>query len=141
MPDVVPFQSRYWYDHMAKADVPVWERFVANYPDYFETVQYDFPVGEVPPHAVGPVVEGGGSMEKLYQKRIDVLALSMAITWIVEIKPIASGATVGQVMEYKHLYDRDIKPATETRALIVCGSVDANTREFAASMGVSLIVV
>lgn len=141
MPEKVPYGERYWYDHMAATDVPVWGRFVAAYPDYFDKVQYDFPVGDVPDHAMEPVVDGGGTMAKLYQRRIDVIGYSTAIIWVVEIKPVADGRTVGQVLQYKHLYDRDIKPATETRALVVCGAVDPDTREFAASQGVSIIVV
>lgn len=141
MPERVPYGKRYWYDHMAAGDSPIWERFMVANPDYFETVQYDVPVGSVPDHTRGSVVEGGGNMARLYKRRIDVVGFSTTVIWICEVKPVATTSTVGQVLGYLHLYERDIKPSTETRAMIICGAIDADAAEFAAAQGVSVQVV
>jgi len=89
MPEVVPYGKRYWYNHMAEADRLIWERFMTQFPDVYDTVGYDVAVGTVPNHAQGPVVGEGPDMGRLYQRRIDVVGFKAEQIDIIEVKPQA----------------------------------------------------
>lgn len=141
MPDVFPYKLLTSYPHMMPEDVLVWERFIQAKPTAFEKVEYDVKVGRVPDFVKNEPDEAQRAQAPLYQRKIDVVGYSLAIRWIVELKPIATTATVGQVLGYAHLYARDFSPEGETRAMIICGQMDEDTQEFARSQEVAVVVV
>ena len=49
------------YPHMKPEDVAIWERFLLDYPEYFDTVDYDVSVGvgRMPNELTGDNVEKG----------------------------------------------------------------------------------
>lgn len=137
----VPYGQRYWYDHMASGDVPLWERFMKLYPDLYAEVAYDVPVGSVPGHAQGSVVAGGADMGRLYQRRIDAVGFAGDEIDIIEVKPRATMSAIGQVVGYKHLYMRDEAWKKEPKAVIVTDAADADMVAVAAAQGVTIVVV
>lgn len=137
----VPYGERYWYDHMAVRDVPLWERFMRAVPDAFDSVAYDVPVGTVPEHAQGTIVDGGADMGRLYKRRIDVVGFKGGETHIIEVKPGATMSAIGQVLGYKHLYMRDEAWAKEPKAIVVTDAADDDMKAVAYAQGVSVIVV
>lgn len=141
MPDLVPYEIRNWYAHMGPADREIWEQFINDYPLAYDHVQYDVPLGSVPPHALQPLSPQGGTAERLYKRKIDVVGYKNDTIDILEIKPIASISSVGQVLGYQSLYMRDFSPPVKPRAIILCGDVDLDTREIAQEQGVQIIMV
>lgn len=141
MSDVYKYEKRGWYPHLMPEDVAVWERFIEAYPDYYETVQYDVPVGRIPEFVKNEPDATMRAMEKLYKKKIDVLAESPRTFDIVELKPVCTIATVGQVNGYKHFYVRDEKPDREPRAVVICGAASEDVIEYAEEYGVTVLVV
>ncbi len=141
MQQSVEYGKRYWYDHMAVGDRPIWERFMERYPDMFTSVMYDVPVGNVPEHANESIVAEGADMSALYKRRIDVVGETADHFWVVEVKPRAGSSTIGQVLGYEHLFIRDWKPEKPVNVLVVCEQTDSDTLEFADTQGVLVMVV
>jgi len=122
-------------------DVAVWERFIEKFPGYYDTCQYDVPVGSVPSFVTGDPDPSARAQEKLYRKKIDVLAYSRESDDLIELKPVCTMSTIGQVKGYKHFYMRDYKPEREPRPVVMCGAASEDVREFAHQEGVTIIVV
>lgn len=141
MAESFPFAKRYYYPHMKPADVAIWERFIESFPDMYDFVQYDVPVGTVPEHAKGPVAPGAGSDEKLYMKKIDVVAFKGDQIDIVELKPQATASSIGQVKAYQLLYVRDYNPPITPKAIIITDVLGQDMGEIASAQGVLVIVV
>lgn len=141
MPEIFPYGNRDWYPHMMPEDVAVWERFIAANPGYYDTVEYDFPVGKVPEFVAEQTPQDHASMERLYKRKIDVVAKKGEGVWLIELKPTCTTSTIGQVLGYKHLYVRDVSATPDPQAVVICGSVDNDAKEFGEAQGVEVIVV
>src|SRR5690349_2056741 len=107
MLDVFKYEKRYKYPHMKPADVAIWERFIEKNPDAYDTVQYDFNVGDAPPF--NPLINGEEDLNQdaLYRLKIDVVGKKGNIIDIIELKPKAGPSTIGQVKGYRTLCIRD----------------------------------
>jgi hypothetical protein len=141
MPETLPYGKRDYYPHMMPEDVAVWERYIAANPDAFDTCEYDFPVGKIPEFVANGTPEDHASMERLYKKKIDVVARKTNDIYIIELKPQCSSSTIGQVKGYAFLYGRDVKPETTPRVIVICGGASDDVLEHAAAEGVKVIVV
>ena len=141
MPEEYPYGKLNWYPHMMPEDVAVWERFIAANPTAYETCQYDFPVGKVPDFVSEGTPEDHASMERLYKRKIDVVAKTADTIAIIELKPQCTMSTIGQVLGYQHLYVRDVKDAGRPRTIVICGGAADDVKEFADAQGVEVIVV
>lgn len=141
MPQEYPYGKLNWYPHMMPEDVAVWERYIEKFPEAFDTCEYDFPLGKVPDFVANDPNVDQSSMERLYKKKIDVVAKKTDSISVIELKPQCSGSTIGQVLQYQHLYVRDVKPDIVPRAVVICASASEDTMEFADAQGVEVIVV
>lgn len=141
LPETFSFGKRYWYPHMKPRDIAIWERFIEKYPDYFERVQYDVPCGTGPDFDTLIDDYTGAHAEKLYKKKIDVVAFRGANISIIEVKPSAGASAVGQVRMYKHLYLADYSPPDEPELLIITDKADKDFERFAKAEGVGIFVV
>jgi hypothetical protein len=139
--ELYDFGKLNWYPHMMPEDVAVWERFIESRPNAYETCYYDFPVGSVPDYVANDPDVDMASMEKLYKKKIDVVAFDGAGIDIIELKPACTMSTVGQVKGYKHFYMRDIRPPKEPRVVVICGAASRDVIEYANAEGVMVVVV
>lgn len=141
MIDWLPYQIQTRYPHMAEADTIIWSRYVQRYPKSFEAVAYDVPVGEGAAFdtVVNPAT--GGDIKKLYQRRIDVLALKDGQYYVIEVKPRASTAAIGQVKGYIKLLARDQPEYASARALIITDSLMPEMEFLTRDEGVAIVVV
>lgn len=135
------YGKRAWYPHMMPEDVAVWERFIDQNPGWFESCEYDFPVGKVPDFVTADATGDAATMERLYKKKIDVVGKWNDVVTLIELKPICSTSTIGQILGYKHLYVRDIAATPEPAAMVICGEASEDVKEFAVALGVEVIVV
>lgn len=117
--EFVPFEKRYKYPHMMPEDRAIWERFIDANPMAFEMCAYDVPVGSVPEFDTTVNAESGGNAEKLYKKKIDVVAFKGEVLFIIELKPKAGTGTIGQVKGYRTLFKRDYNPKQILQAMII----------------------
>ena len=129
------------YPHMKPKDIEIWDRFLLAHPDLYEKVQYDFHVGDQPQFSeeAGDVTEDNQHM--LYQLKIDVLGHTAQRIDIIEVKPNASPASIGQVQSYKSLFLRDEKPTKNVGMVIVTNEERLNMRFLCQQAGVTLYVV
>ena len=92
------------YPHMKPADVHLWEKFIRGNTGFFDSVDYDFHIGN-PPDWMDPKRDEFAAKEvRLYQKKIDVLGFAQGLIWIIEVKPRAGSSALGQILSYRKLF-------------------------------------
>ena len=117
------YEKRIKYPHFLQEDILVWERFMIKFPERFETVDYDFRVGQ------GAVIPGENESQwkrmvtMLSQKRIDVLAWVDNQPTIIEVKTRVGLSALGQVLGYKTLFMKYFKNFPDPEMLIVCEKI------------------
>jgi len=141
MPEQMPYGKRNWYPHLGPEDRAVWEQFIDQNPALYETVEYDVPVGTVPEFVMAHEDDAMRKQEKLYKKKIDVVARVAGRIDIIELKPLCTFSTIGQVRGYKFLYIRDYSPTVEPAAIVICAQTTPDVLEHAKAEGVEVIVV
>lgn len=141
MREFVEFKKYWKYPHMKPADTAIIDRFVAKFPSAYEKVAFSFPVGDGAP--ADPIVneETEGSVEYLYHKKIDMVALKGNAIHIIEVKPKAGASAIGQVCGYRDLYMRDEKPAVKPKCVILTDEINHDLEYMAKMQGVEVIVV
>lgn len=139
--ETYPYEKKHWYPHMMPEDVAVWERYIDAFPNAFDSCQYDVAVGRVPEFVETGTPEDHLSMERLYKKKIDVVAIKDDTISVIELKPQCSMSTIGQVLGYQHLYVRDVNATPIPRAVVICGGAGEDVKEFADAQGVEVVVV
>ena len=141
MRDIFKFEKLAKYPHMKPADVLIWEKFIDKYPFAYESVQYDFSVGDPPPF--NPLMPDGEDLNQdaLYRLKIDVIGHSGNAVDIIELKPKAGPSSLGQVRSYRHLYIRDEEPEEEPQAVVITDTLMPNMEYMAKAESVKLIIV
>ena len=129
------------YPHLKPEDILTWEAFIAKYPSEYLRVDYDFPVGELAQHTEIAVELSIGGAERVNQYKIDVVAYRENSIDIIELKNKAVPGTIGQVLVYKNLYDREMKPTKPTSAIIIARNSSPDMDRLATEHGVTLLLV
>ena len=124
----LPYEVRKFYPHMVKEEAAIWERYVNLYPGRFDSVDYDFRVGE------GVNVEGEDEenyirmAKMLSQKRIDVIGWNGDKPSIIEVKGRVGLSTLGQVLGYKSLFMKEFPVFGAPDLIVVCEMISADDR-------------
>lgn len=139
--DTFKYEKRYHYPHMKPRDIAIWERFIERYPDAYDTCQYDFSIGDIPPFMEQTSSPQGQAMRELYKLKIDVLGFKGGTIDLVEVKAEAAPGSIGQVQGYLELYLRDVKPTLPVRPVIITDTLKPNMEFLAERAGVVLYVV
>jgi len=137
----LPYVSRRNYPHMTGEERDVWDRFVEKYPVRFDSVDYDFRVGngEIPPEDY----PGNYSrmVTQLTQLRIDVVGWNGEKPTIVEVKGRATIAALGALTGYRVLFVRDLAQIRMPGLLLVCSSITDDALHVFESMEIPVEVV
>lgn len=141
MRDIFKFEKRYKYPHMKPRDVAIWERFIDKYKNAFDTVQYDFNVGDPPPF--DPMGDDGEDLNQdaLYRLKIDVVAHVGNQIYIIEVKPNANSSTIGQIEAYKEIYIRDEQPKNKVNMIILTDTILPNMKYLCEKKDIQLVIV
>lgn len=141
MREFFDYKKIHKYPHMKPADVAIWERFIDKFPKAYDKVQYDFNVGDPPPF--NPLGDDGEDLNQdmLYRLKIDVVGHSGDKIDIIELKPDAGPSTIGQVISYVTLFQRDEQPKKVLHAVIITDNIRTNMSVLTKSEGVKLIIV
>lgn len=140
MEDFFTYGHRYYYPHMKPNDIAIWERFMAAEPEYFEEVQYDVTVGSPPPFDPTVNDSTGGEVSDLYKKKIDVIGWRDDFPFIVEVKPRAGSAAIGQVLGYIEMYKRDHRPINPPKPMILTDTTSPDLEIMAKRYGVEILI-
>lgn len=117
------YGPRQKYPHMIGEDKIVWDRFVEKFPKRFESVDYDFRVGEGE-KILDELNENYQKMVKmLSQLRIDALGWNGEQPTIVEVKPRTVVSALGQLLGYRTLFVKEFTNIVAPELLMVCGVV------------------
>ena len=129
------------YPHMKPADIEIWEKFIINHPDIFKRVDYDFHVGEgakfLPTNDNTP----GGMQNRIYQRKIDVVAYDKDGVTLIEIKPLADTATLGQILAYKDFYFTTKGSLKNPKLLVICGKIMSEMKDIFSKQNITIMVV
>ena len=121
---------------MKPEDVAAWERFIDTNPGYFETVDYNFALGEgVDVGEEEPESQRRG-FQTLTQKKVDVVGYRGTSVFIVEVKPIADMRALGQALVYSHLYAIDHPEVSDLQRMVVAGEIERELAPVYAAQGV-----
>ena len=141
MRDLMEFKKRNKYPHMKPADAKLIDRFIDKYPNAYTMVVFSFPVGDGAPN--NPIVneETEGSVEYLYQKKIDLVGFKGTSIDILEFRPKAGSSAVGNVLGYRDLFMRDERPGIKPDCIIVTDETNNDLDFVARKQGVKIVVV
>lgn len=124
----LPYQKRRFYPHMVQEEIEIWGRFVDLFPGRFETVDYDFRVGQ----GIGIAWETDENYlrmaKMLSQKRIDVVAWNDDNPIIIEVKKRVGLSTLGQVLGYQTLFMNEFAHFGIPELLVVCELISPDDR-------------
>ena len=107
-------------------DVAVWERFLDNYGKLYEGFYYDIMCGKPAKRFPHWETKYTRDAEILSRLRIDAVGVRADGLDIIEVKPRANMASIGQVLTYKQCFFEDYNPPKSLRALIVAAEIDQN---------------
>ncbi|MBA7546534.1 hypothetical protein ES705_38926 [subsurface metagenome] len=135
------YEKRHRYAHMFGENAEIWNRFLSEFPDRFDTVDYDFRVGKG--MKLNP--EWDEAMKRdataLTQKRIDVLAWTGEKPTIIEVKVRVGLSALGQVMGYKILFMKDFPHLDAPDVLIVTASIGTDDFDVLRGLRIPVVVV
>lgn len=139
--EIFKYEKRYWYPHLKPRDIEIWNRFIDKYPDAYLECQYDFAIGDIPQFMKERSSVEGQAMQELYKKKIDVLGHNLDGIDLIELKPSAGASSIGQVLGYKAVYERDEKPGKPVRPVIITDELRPDMDFLVQQGGVTLFVV
>lgn len=129
------------YPHMLPADVRLWERWLDKHGDFFTSVQYDVHVGgdvERLPHWSDKFTT---EASWLAAKRIDVVGYKPGEIWLIEVKPEAGTAAIGQLVSYLILYRLKFAPAADLICALVTNYLVPDEKVILETLGFRWFVV
>lgn len=141
MRDIFKFEKLPSYPHMKPRDVEIWNRFLEQFPDAYDSCQYDFNVGDPPPFNTLTDDEEDWNQDALYRLKIDVVARHGSEIDICEVKPNAGPSAIGQVKSYKTLYVRDEDPLGRVNMTIITDVARPNMEHLCKAEGINLVIV
>lgn len=135
------YEKRTSYPHMAVADTAIWSRYIDRHPEAFVEVAYDVAIGEGAPFDTVVNTETGGHINRLYQRKIDVVLKDGGGVILVELKPRATTAAIGQLQAYAKLWKRDFPSFPVTQLVIITDSLAPEMEFLAHDAGIEIVVV
>ena len=141
MLELYKYEKRFKYPHMKPNDVAIWERFIEQFPDAYETVQYDVAIGDVPAFMEERSSREGQAMKELYRLKIDVLGYKGNTIDLIEVKHEAGASSIGQLLGYVELYKRDFEPSAPVRPVLLSNILKPNMQYLTEQQNIKLIVV
>ena len=136
-----PTDYRGKYPHMFPKDIAVWERFLDIYGKDYNGFYYDVVCGkecEPKPEWSEPYARDAAILSRL---RIDAIGVKDDSLDIIEVKPRANMASVGQVLTYREHYISEHNPTKYVKTLIVAETLDPNILPLTLKHGISYILV
>jgi hypothetical protein len=129
------------YTHLLPEEVRIWEKFLPQSPWTILQATYDLHLGagaEIDPSWPAWLVAQARAVTR---KRVDVVVETPDEIVIIEIKPRAGMAALGQVLTYKHLYEAEFAPAKPVRAVVLAERKEPDVDAVYATFGVGLLLV
>lgn len=134
-----PYRLQRRYNHMKPVDVEIWEAFLRAYPNAYESVIYDQPVGTGSPIPEGTPDNIALDMKMLTQWKIDVVGFIDDEVHVIEIKPDAGLSALGQVLGYAYLFRKEHPEHSKVVPVILTNQIRPDMPELTKAQGVRLM--
>lgn len=125
------------YLALAADDVRVWKVFIQRKIIPFERVWYNIRVGFGRYRGEDQVLKQLD--RRLSTKRIDVVGLYNGVYYVIELKGLAEGYSIGQVLMYWDHFRREFVEGTNSAPMVIGGVLDQDFEQTAAARGVWLV--
>lgn len=126
---------------MIQSESNVWNRFIDAHPGYFDSVDYDWRVGDGMPLNKDWDESTKRMATMITQKRIDVLGWVGDQPTICEVKNRAEIGTMGQILGYYTLFIKEFIYFLEPHLLVICHMVGPDDRFVLEDHGIEIITV
>lgn len=136
-----PYKADGKYPHMMGGDIPTWEKFIRAFPDTFDEVAYDVHVGQGADirWTTDPSILRWG--KELTQLRIDVLAKAGDSYWIVEVRRLPGVQSLGQLIAYKMLFERDFGRVNKLWLSLLCDYITRDIEYAAKQLNIQTVTL
>ena len=131
------FKNRF-YPHLLPDDIPVWERFLAAFPDRYDRIEYDVRVGKGRPAPPGTDANIQRAASALSHRRIDAVGFAPGVIDIIEITRLADLKAVGQLLAYPLLYSTTFTTPVPVTTVLVAEQLHTDIGEVLASLPVEI---
>lgn len=129
------------YTHLLPLERPIWARYLERTTEQFLSLTYDMHLGAGAPVAKEWSPGTAAIVAAVSRKRVDVLGETASELIIFEIKPRAGMSAMGQLLNYRTLYEMEYKPTKPIRLMVVCERVEHDIQLTYARQGIELAVV
>jgi hypothetical protein len=132
-------EVRIKYPHMMPEDTAIWTAFLEGGKYIPDKVWYDVKVGQPMPMPGGEPPWMKKYVSYSTRKRIDVVARVGLDHWVIECKPNAGHAALGQVIHYARAFMREYEYPGEVVPVIITDSMDPDLKIDYQEIGIVVI--
>ena len=125
---------------MKPADVAVWERVIELYPLMFAEVEYDFHVGRGAQFLPDDESSPDGRENRLYKYKIDVVGFDFDRIEVIEVKPHATMAALGQALATAEMFKEQENPELPVIPCVAAADITPDMEKVYAATGVKTIL-
>jgi hypothetical protein len=126
---------------MVADEAAVWDRFIEKFPGRFDSVDYDFRVGEGETKLPFEEENYVRMAKMLSQLRIDALCWNGDQSTIIEVKERAVLSAIGQLQGYKILFVKDLENFLSPQLLMVCSVITEDVKHVFQTVKIPVEVV
>ncbi len=141
MPGKFDYKRPIKHPQIVGENTEVWNRFVLDHPDKFDTVDFDIKVGKGSTNYPIPGEKPREYWPGLNAKRIDVVAWKDNIATIIEVNKKFGLLSLGQIFAYPFLYRREYPEHHPFNILIICSSIDQDDIDLLNYLAIDFVVV
>lgn len=126
------------YPHLLPDDIPVWERYLAAFPDRYDRIEYDVRVGNgrLAPFGSAPNIR---KMQRdLSRRRIDAVGFRPGQIDIIEITRLADLKAIGQLTAYPLLYQQTFRQTPNLHTILVAEELHTDIKTVIDSLPVEV---
>jgi len=136
-----PYKKLSWFPDLSHIEAEIWGRFIDAFPDMYDSVDYCFHVGTIPPMVAAHPDSSMRAEKFLYQYEIDVVGYKGDQVDIIELKHAATMRALGQVNGYRELHMRDFPSSVIPKPVVITDVLMPDMGHLAFAAGVQLVVV
>ena len=141
MPGKFDYERPIKHPQIVGENTEVWNRFILNFPDRFDTVDFDVKVGKGSTNYPIPGEKPREYWLGLTAKRIDVIGWNNDVATIIEVNKKFGLLSLGQIFAHRLLYRRIYPGIATIRTLIICSSIDQDDIDVLNYLGIDFVVV
>lgn len=126
------------YPHLLPDDIPVWERYLAAFPDRYSRIEYDVRVGNGRPAPPGSDPNIRKMQRDLSRRRIDAVGFRPGQIDIIEITRLADLKAIGQLTAYPLLYQQTFRQTPNLHTILVAEELHTDIKTVIDSLPVEV---